>query len=89
MVIGLNSTLPEVRGAAIKALTYFADYLPVDISRYHQVILPAILSCINTSVDITSDKVIEKAVVAIDIFCDNLEVEDLMLYLKDVVSRLC
>lgn len=32
---GLSHPAPEVRGAAIKSLTYFADYLPVDICKYH------------------------------------------------------
>lgn len=45
MLKGLKHPAAEVRGAAIKALTYFADYLPVDVCKYHEIIVPAILNC--------------------------------------------
>lgn len=44
MVKGLGHSSSEVRGAAIKALTFFADYLPVDVCKYHSIIVPAIVN---------------------------------------------
>lgn len=85
MVKGLNHPASEVRGAAIKALTYFAEYLPMDVSKYHATIVPAIMGSFN---DLNS-KVAEKAIIAVDIFCDNLEPEDLELYMKDIAEKLC
>lgn len=69
MVKGLSHSASEVRGSAIKALTYFAEYLPDDVCKYHSTIIPAI---INSFVDLNK-KVAEKAIIAIDIFCENLE----------------
>lgn len=85
MVKGLNHGASEVRGAAIKALTYFAEYLPVDVCKYHSTIVPAIIN----SFDDLNNKVAEKAIIAIDIFCDNLEPEDLELYMKPITEKLC
>lgn len=84
MVKGLNHPASEVRGSAIKALTYFAEYLPVDICKFHSTIIPAVL---NSFEDLNS-KVAEKAIIAIDIFCDNLEPEDLVLYMQIITDRL-
>ncbi|EAR86075.2 karyopherin, putative (macronuclear) [Tetrahymena thermophila SB210] len=85
MVKGLNHPAGEVRGAAIKALTYFAEYLPVDVCKYHSTIVPAIIS----TFDDLNNKVAEKAIIAIDIFCDNLEPEDLELYMQSITEKLC
>lgn len=85
MVKGLNHSASEVRGAAIKALTYFTEYLPVDVCKYHSTIVPAI---INSFEDL-NPKVAEKAIIAVDIFCDNLEPEDLETYMQSITEKLC
>lgn len=85
MVKGLTHGASEVRGAAIKALTYFAEYLPVDVCKYHSTIVPAIMG----SFEDLNSKVAEKAIIAIDIFCDNLDPEDLEIYMETITERLC
>lgn len=85
MAKGLAHSASEVRGAAIKALTYFAEYLPIDVCKYHATILPAIMS----SFDDLNVKVAEKAVIAVDIFCENLEPEDLEIYVQSITQKLC
>lgn len=68
---GLNSPAPEVRGAAINALSYFSEYLIPDIVDYHATIIPSMIS----HIDDLSNKVAEKALIAIDVFFDNMEEE--------------
>lgn len=65
---GLNHPAPEVRGAAINALSYFSEYLIPDIVSYHATIIPAMLK----SFDDLSPKVAEKALIAVDVFFDNM-----------------
>jgi hypothetical protein len=65
---GLNSEHFEVKGATIKALAFFAEFLPDEIIVYHEVIMPALL---KNFADL-NPKISEKALIAIDLFCDNL-----------------
>lgn len=55
---GLAHSAPEVKGAAMKAIGYLAEYCQEDMVSYHNVILPAVLNAFNDS----SLKVVEKAV---------------------------
>ena len=43
MSLGLNHVQTEVKGAALTALCYFADFLKPEILIYHKVILPSLL----------------------------------------------
>ena len=65
---GLNHQAPEVRGAAISALSYFSEYLIPDIVEYHATIIPEMMKHINDM----SNKVAEKALIAVDVFFDNM-----------------
>ena len=65
---GLQHEAPEVRGAAINALCYFSEYLVPDIYFYHQIIIPSMLKYIGD----LSPKVIEKSLIAIDVFLDGM-----------------
>ena len=44
---GLNHTAPEVRGAAINALSYFSEFLIPDIVDYHSQIIPSMMGYIG------------------------------------------
>ena len=81
---GLQHEAPEVRGAAINALCFFSEHLIPDIFQYHSVIIPAMIKYIGD----LSTKVIEKALIAIDIFLDGMEQEDIVQYLPVVVPKL-
>ena len=42
--LGLNHAQTEVKGAALTALCYFADFLKPEILIYHKLILPSLLT---------------------------------------------
>jgi hypothetical protein len=44
---GLAHNAPEVRGAAIQALSYFSEYLIPDIVHYHSTIIPEMMKHIG------------------------------------------
>lgn len=75
--LGLNHQAPEVRGAAINALCYFSEHLIPNIFEYHNLIIPALLKQVGD----LSQKVAGKALVAIDVFFDGMEKEDITKYL--------
>lgn len=81
---GLSHPAPEVKGAAINALCYFSEHLIPDIFEYHSVIIPALLSHFGDH----STKVAGKALIAIDVFFDGMEQEDIIQYLSISVPRL-
>lgn len=81
---GLNHPAPEVRGAAIKALSYFSEYLIPDIVNYHAQVIPSMLAYIND----LSTIVAEKALIAIDVFFENMEEDEIKQYLPTVVPKL-
>jgi hypothetical protein len=81
---GLAHSAPEVKGAAINALCYFSEHLIPDIFEYHGVIIPALLGHISD----LSLKVASKALIAIDVFFDGMEQEDIIQYLAPAVPRL-
>jgi len=83
MAKGLASEAIEIRGAAIKALSYMAEYLMPDIVLYHKVIIPALVSNFSN----LSSKVAEKAMIAIDIFCENME-KEIIQYLPSLIPQL-
>ena len=55
-----------------------------DIFDYHGVIIPSMLKYIGD----LSTKVIEKALIAIDLFLDGMEQDDIVQYLPIVVPKL-
>lgn len=81
---GLAHPAPEVRGAAINALSYFSEYLIPDIVHYHSTIIPEMMKHIGDM----SSKVAEKALIAIDVFFDNMEEEEINIYLPVVIPTL-
>lgn len=81
---GMNSEAPEVRGAAINALCYFSEHLIPDIFEYHAVVIPSLMKYIGD----LSPKVVSKALIAIDVFFDGMEQEDIMQYLDVVIPKL-
>lgn len=81
---GLAHNAPEVRGAAINALCYFSEHLIPDIFDHHAVIIPAML---GHTADL-STKVVGKALIAIDVFFDGMEQDDIIQYLPAAIPRL-
>ncbi len=81
---GLAHSAPEVRGAAINALCYFSEHLIPDIFDFHPVIIPALLGHTGD----LSTKVVGKALIAIDVFFDGMEQEDIIQYLPAAIPRL-
>jgi len=55
-----------------------------DIFDYHAVIIPAMMKYIGD----LSPKVVSKALIAIDVFFDGMEQEDILQYLPVVIPRL-
>ena len=66
---GLEDTRATVRGAAIKALTYFSEWLCPDILAFDSVVIPQMVKNL-AEVD---TRVREKGLIAIDIFAENME----------------
>ena len=81
---GLENQAPEVRGAAINALCYFSEHLIPDIFEYHSIVIPSLMKYIGDF----SPKVVEKAIIAIDVFFDGMDQEDIMLYLDVVIPKM-
>ena len=81
---GLEHESPEVRGAAINALCYFSEHLIPDIFEFHSVIIPAMMKYIGD----LSIKVAEKALIAIDVFLDGMEMDYIVQYLPIIVPKL-
>lgn len=81
---GLSHSSPEVRGAAINALGYFSEFLIPDIVEYHATIIPSMIG----HIDDMSSKVAEKALIAIDVFFDNMEEDEIKEYLPIVIPKL-
>lgn len=66
---GLSHQAPEVKGAAINCLAYFSEYLIPEIVEYHGTVIPSMMSYFAD----LSPKVAEKALIATDVFFDNME----------------
>ena len=81
---GLAHPAPEVRGAAINALCYFSEHLIPDIFEFHAVVIPSLMKYIGD----LSPKVVSKALIAIDVFFDGMDQDDILLYLDVVIPRL-
>lgn len=81
---GLAHEAPEVRGAAISALCYFSEFLLPDILDYHKTILPSMMGYIND----LSQKVAEKALMALDMYIENLEADQISEYLPIIIPHL-
>jgi hypothetical protein len=73
-----------VRGSAINTLCYFAEHLIPEIIEYHGTIIPSMTNYIGD----LSTKVAEQAIVALDIFFDNMEGDEIVGYLSIVVAKL-
>ena len=68
---GLSHQAPEVKGAAINCLTYFSEYLIPEIVEFHATVIPSMMSYFAD----LSPKVAEKALIATDVFFDNMDEE--------------
>ena len=78
---GLEHPAPEVKGAAINALIFFAQYLVPNIIDYHHIIVPSMISFMNDSVDAIG----EHALIALDMLFDNMEEDQIRKYLPNIV----
>lgn len=81
---GLAHESAEVREAAIHALGYFSEFLVPEIVNFHATVIPAMMKSFSD----LSPKVTEKALIATDIFFDNMEEEDINSYLPVVIPEL-
>lgn len=58
-----------MRGGAIKALTYFAEFLCPELLSYDNIIIPEMVKNIGEM----DTRVREKGIMALDIFSENME----------------
>jgi HEAT repeat protein len=75
-----------VRTAAWVAMTQFADHLQPEISQLHKNIFPFIFKALNNANE--SESVKEKACIALDVFCENLEASDIKPFIGEVMTQL-
>ena len=83
MPLGLGHSSPKVRGAGIAALAYLSEHLIPEIIEYHSEIIPFLLRAL----DDVDKKVVEKALFAINIFCENMEGQ-IQTYLDKIMPAL-
>lgn len=81
--LGLSQASSKVRGAAIVALGYLAEFLVPEIVDYHEMIIPILLKGFNEE-DV---KVAEKSVFSMDLFCENME-REILPYLSVIMPAL-
>ncbi|KAM3142401.1 hypothetical protein pb186bvf_005558 [Paramecium bursaria] len=81
---GLSDQRVEVRGAAIKALSYFSEWLAPEILNFDSIIIPEMLKSLSSQ----NNKVYEKALLTIDIFAENMEREKIQPYLSQLLPSL-
>jgi hypothetical protein len=81
---GLGDARVEVRGGAIKALTYFSEFLCPEILNYDAVVIPQMVLNLGE----VDSRVREKGLIAIDIFAENMEEEAISKYLPTLVPTL-
>jgi len=74
---GLDDARAEVRGATIKAITYFSEFLCPDILSYDHIIIPYMIKNLVEA----DTRVREKGLIAIDIFSENMEEDAINKYL--------
>lgn len=68
---GIEHQAAEVKGAAIKCLCYFAEFLCPDILVYHKIIIPALLNNLNIEQPI----ILQKTLISLQTFADNMNKE--------------
>ena len=81
---GLSHQAPEVRGAAIAAISYFSEFLVPEIVEFHATVIPLMMNSFSDM----STKVAEKALIATDVFFDNMDEDDIKSYLPIVIPKL-
>lgn len=81
---GLNDERVEVRGAAIKCLSYFSEFLCPEILNYDGVVIPEMVKSLSNQ----QNKIYEKALLTIDIFAENMEEEKITPYISTLVPHL-
>jgi len=74
----------EVQEACLITLCYFADYISSSFVKYHSKVLPSLLSEIENK----PDKLKARILIALEIFCKNLEKEEIVQYLKPLLQLL-
>lgn len=82
---GLNDPRIEVRGATMKALAYFSEWLCPEILIYDQIVIPQMVKNLNEVVD---PRVSEKGLMTIDVFVENMESEKIGPYLSTLLPAL-
>ena len=80
---GLANEAPEVKGAAIKCLSFMSEHLIPEIIAFHKVIIPALIQNFSNS----NTKIAEKAMIAIDIFSENMN-EEIVDYLPALLPQI-
>ncbi|CAK60429.1 unnamed protein product (macronuclear) [Paramecium tetraurelia] len=81
---GLKDERTAVRGAAIKCLSYFSEWLCPEILTYDQIVIPEMINCLKS----TDHKIYEKALLTIDIFAENMESEKILPYMQTLLPSL-
>jgi hypothetical protein len=73
-----------VRGAAIKTITYFSEFLCPEFLSYDSVVIPYLVRNLGE----VDTRVREKGLMAIDIFAENMEEDTIPKYLSTLVPAL-
>lgn len=80
---GLEDPRPAVRGATIKALSYFSEWLEPEILSYDKIIIPNMVKNLSDPDPLLR----EKCLLTIDIFAENMD-EKITEYLPSLVPSL-
>jgi hypothetical protein len=67
---GLQSNEEKIRGPTIKVICLMSEYLSTELLVYHKVIVSNLIENIISN---PSKKVQEKALIALDVLCENME----------------
>ncbi|CAD8054568.1 unnamed protein product [Paramecium sonneborni] len=81
---GLKDERTAVRGATIKCLSYFSEWLCPEILSYDQIVIPEMINCLKAQ----DHKIYEKALLTIDIFAENMESEKILPYMQTLLPNL-
>lgn len=81
---GLKDERVEVRGATIKCLSYFSEWLCPEILNYDSIVLPEMIKGLSSP----QHKIYEKALLTIDIFAENMEEEKITPYMATLLPSL-
>lgn len=82
---GLQSNDEKIRGPTIKVICLMSEYLSNELLVYHKVIVSNLIENIISN---PSKKVQEKALIALDVLCENMEQESIEQHIDNILPKL-